>query len=957
MPSEALVERALAEIRKGSANFDYFFDSLSSPEWIKPLAAKRVFQSAPEPEGSDGWIRVPGWSASRYLARMAGAAPDDVLDLALSIKTENERVHSDFTEAAIAMPGPLAARWATYEIGWLRQQRFLHLLLEDQLARLVTHLVEGGEVDTSFALADELLRIYQPPEDSGDAQSRLRRKASARISTRDYNSVLQTVRPALVNADALRALALLAEHLVQALELTTLDLESRETHEDFSHIWRPRIDEDRADREVEQVLVSALRDAAVQAIADGLLSSSDLAKSLSPYPGTLIRRVLLHALGKAEAVDSEVLARQLVDRDQFDGPSPSPEYRALLAQGFSSLALEQQQMLLNWIDQGPDLDHYREVQERITDHAPTDQETREHDLRWKMRRLAIIADHLPSEWKARYQRWVDEVGTQEFVADFGVRTWRGSTSPFSVEELSAMSDADLIEEVRRWSPPKGWDAPTPEGLGWALSELAQRESMRVSGFAADLRGQLPPYIQGILTGLAQAIRNGEPVEWEPLLDLLSWVVAQPRDLPGGRDEEFGEFDPGWVWTRKEVASLLSAGFESSSAPLPIEERSRVWSLIAELARDEDPTPEHEERYGGANMDPSTLSLNTTRGQALHAAVRYGLWVRRSMEADEENALLRADGFARMPELRDLLEAHLDHANDASLAVRSVYGQWFPWLVLLDSTWAAAQARAIFARDNADMWASSWGAYITFNRPYDDVVSVIEEQYRQAIDEIASPQPSFRWLGSGETPQERLAEHLMVLYWRGLADLSAGGLLDLFYRHAPDSLRSHAMEFLGRSLRETPAADETLLRRLQTLWESRLGSGESSGSAKELGAFGWWFSAEILADDWRLAQAEAVLKQDLRLEPNFAVFATIASLAPKRPGPTARVLRMMLAQEKDDWGIDAHRDDIKNALAGILAGTDDEARQLAVETAHWLGSLGYRDFRLLVTESRPSGNRP
>ena len=958
MPSEARVERALAEIRKGSANFDYFFDSLSSPEWIKPLAAKRVFQSAPEPEVSDGWIRVPGWSASRYLARMAGAASDDVLDVALSIKTENERVHSDFTQAAVAMPGPLAARWAMHEIGWLRQQRFLHLLLEDQLATLVTHLVEAGEVDTAFALADELLRIYQPPEDSADAQSRLRRKASARISTHDYASVLQTVRPALVNADAMRALALLAEHLTQALELTTLDLESREAHEDFSHIWRPRIDEDRrTDSEIEQALVSGLRDAAVQAVTDRLLSSSDLAKSLSHYPGTLIRRVLLHALGAAEAVDSEVLARQLVDRDQFAESSPSPEYRALLAQSFSALALEQQQMLLDWIDQGPDLDHYREVQERITGHAPTDQEARHYDLRWKMQRLAIIADHLPSEWKARYQRWVDEVGTQEFVADFGVRTWMGPTSPFSVEELSAMSDADLIEELRRWSPPKGWDAPTPEGLGRAISELAQREPMRVSSLAADLRGQLPPYIQGILTGLAQAIRNGQTVEWKPLLELLSWVVAQPRDLPRGRNEEFGVFDPGWLSTRKEVASLLSAGFESSSAHVPIEERSRVWSLIDELARDEDPTPEHEERYGGANMDPSTLSLNTTRGQAMHAAVRYGLWVRRSMEADEEKALVRADGFARMPELRDLLEAHLDYANDASLAVRSVYGQWFPWLVLLDATWAAAQARAIFARDNADSWAATWGAYITFNRPYDDVVSVIEEQYRQAIDEVASPHPAFRWLATSETPEERLAEHVMVLYWRGRADLSAGGLLDSFYRHAPNSLRGHAMEFLGRSLRENPAADKTVLRRLQALWESRLGSGESSGSPKELGAFGWWFSAEVLADDWRLAQAEAVLKQGVRLEPNFAVFATLASLAPDRPGPAARVLRLMLAQEKDDWGIDAHRDDIKNALAGILAGTDDEARQLAVETAHWLGSLGYRDFRPLVTESRPSEGRP
>src|SRR2546430_7021810 len=106
MPSKALVKRALAEIGKSGANFDYFFDSLPSPDWIKPLAAERVFDGPPEPEVSDGFIRVPAWSASRYLARMAGVAPADVLDVALSIKTENERVHSDFAEAAITMPGP-----------------------------------------------------------------------------------------------------------------------------------------------------------------------------------------------------------------------------------------------------------------------------------------------------------------------------------------------------------------------------------------------------------------------------------------------------------------------------------------------------------------------------------------------------------------------------------------------------------------------------------------------------------------------------------------------------------------------------------------------------------------------------------------------------------------------------------------------------------------------------------
>ena len=165
MPSDARVQQALAEIRKGSANFDYFFDSLTSPNWIKSLAQENVFGDPPQVERSEeGWIRIPGWTASEYLVRMAGDAPEDVLDVALSIETDNERIHSDLTEAALAMPGPLAARWAEREIAWLGEQRLLHVLLYDQLAQLIAHLVATDEIDRAFALAIELLRIYPPPE-------------------------------------------------------------------------------------------------------------------------------------------------------------------------------------------------------------------------------------------------------------------------------------------------------------------------------------------------------------------------------------------------------------------------------------------------------------------------------------------------------------------------------------------------------------------------------------------------------------------------------------------------------------------------------------------------------------------------------------------------------------------------------------------------------------------------
>ena len=142
--------------------------------------------------------------------------------------------------------------------------------------------------------------------------------------------------------------------------------------------------------------------------------------------------------------------------------------------------------------------------------------------------------------------------------------------------------------------------------------------------------------------------------------------------------------------------MLSAGFESKTSPIPIAERERVWAVLAVLLHDPDPTPLHEERYGGANIGPRTLSLNTTRGQAMHAAVRYGLWIRRSMEADEPEAVLREEGFASIPELREVLDQHLDPGCDPSIAVRSIYGQWFPWLVL------SGRYRVVGCTDKCDL---------------------------------------------------------------------------------------------------------------------------------------------------------------------------------------------------------------------------------------------------------------
>src|SRR5262249_34581 len=155
-----------------------------------------------------------------------------------------------------------------------------------------------------------------------------------------------------------------------------------------------------------------------------------------------------------------------------------------------------------------------------------------------------------------------------------------------------------------------------------------------------------------------------------------------------------------------------AGFESSPT-IPFELRSAAWAVLKPLTDDPEPNQEHEAHYGarpfsrkrktkntepaqeqiaryeGSNMDPPTLSLNTTRGEAMHATMRYALWIRRNIEKEPHGEERIKRGFEEIPEVREVLETHLDPALDSSLAIRSVYGQWFPWLVFLDEKWASA----------------------------------------------------------------------------------------------------------------------------------------------------------------------------------------------------------------------------------------------------------------------------
>ena len=418
-----------------------------------------------------------------------------------------------------------------------------------------------------------------------------------------------------------------------------------------------------------------------------------LVASLEGRRRLVFRRIALHVLRMRWPGSGALAVERACSRSLFDDPDVRHEYFLLLKAVFGSLNADRRDEILGWIEQGPDLESARQrYSGRFGQDAP-DGELAQHVKGWQRDRLKFLYADLPPEWQARYREIVTEIGESEFP-DFvssGFR-WIGPTSPKSADEIAEMADEEMIATLRDWQPSGKLISPSPEGLAREIEASAGRDPVRFASLALQFASLEPTYIRGLISGLTTAVRAGHSFAWQSVLDLCRWVVSQPRAVTPSRLAALrpDETDRTWGPTRQAVAELLQVGCEARSGEIPPDLREEVWEILAPLTVDPDPTPEYESQYGGSNMHPATMSINTVRGTAMHAVVQYALWVARH----QKEAITSLQAF---PEVRETLDQRLDPTVEPSLTVRAVYGQWFPALASLDSPWAANNVRRIFGR--------------------------------------------------------------------------------------------------------------------------------------------------------------------------------------------------------------------------------------------------------------------
>jgi hypothetical protein len=943
------IAKALREIEKGYAQYLYFFDNLNSPAWLEPLHEHGFFRNPPAPIRDGQYISFPLWPESRYLVRMARIpeAQATVLRIALAIpSTENSRVHDDLADIALSLPPHQSAKLIPQICAAIPNS--VMLLLAEKIGNLIAHLARGGEGGAALQLAGTALALAPDPRFAGtaDEESLLSPEPQAHFRDWYYNRIVDKAIPELVKCSGIEAVRLICTLLDDAIRYSRKREEDGE--EDYLYIRHPAIEHGKNHDDIPSVLLCAARDAAEQLVAAGPAQFPSVIAVFAEHKWVTFRRLELHLARVFLDQGLVVAERVFQDPGVIDRGSLRHEAVLLLKAAYSRLAPEIQQRILSWIDAGPSEESMRSWLEFVGEQV-IDEKIRTLIDRRRLENFSILEDQLPEQYQRTYEDLKARLGTptppdRVSYPQFGAIS---AQSPHSTEELAAMPVDEVLEFLRTWEPGHNIFEPTAEGLGGAFTGAVSKRPAEYAAAAKRMQGLDPTYIRCLFSGLTEAFKRGEAWDWEPVLKLAKWVVDQGREIPG-RTGGLMDADPDWGWTRNAVIDLLSAGFEKPDR-LPLEHRALVWEVLQPLTEDPNPGLDDE---GGEKFDPSFLSINSTRGRALDAVIRYAWWLRGSTDAARKAEGQPPITFDSMPEVREVLEAHLDVEREPTLTIRSVYGRHLTSLAGLDWDWLRANVSRILPEEPEDpeRFTAAWESFVCFNPPNTTLLPVLMPAYRRAVSHIGQPGGMMH---RPELPEDRLAEHLMVYYWLGSLEFgSADGLLDAFYASAPDKLRGHAMWFVGTSVSHwDEGAPSQIYDRLRRLVERRLETARQAANpadfVHELANFGWWFASEKFEERWSLGTLLAVLQLTRKAEGEMDVVKLLAGRCARYPVECVTCLRLMIEGDRDRWLLLGVENDAMALLRQAMGSNNPEAALGARRLAEELIARGHFGFRALL----------
>lgn len=933
-------------IPPGSMASFAFFSACSNPAWL-PLLEEHGLMDLPE-AAIHHETSGHSWPQLRYLEKLvesdhAGIVADFLIRMPVF---RNVWLHTDITRLALNLPDAHAAQWAERELQWLKGNPRLMVNASEALASLAVKIATT-DFDTAISLVAELLCIGPDPKwdyeksEGGEPTELLPFPwPSLRCETHTYKRILLEKLPALTNARPIEILTLLCDLLEAAIIHSSRD-GANSKPADVSFVIRPAIEnhELNSDFRIEAPLIVAVRDTLVFILQKDKSKLTELITMLEWRGWNAFQRLVLFLLARFTRSDDSIRRRYLMRRDLLTEAPFLHEYFHLLQASFPVMKTADQRALLNLIDQATST-----VITRLQERGNSYEDATLSGRNWKYRILLAIHEHLIGEWAETFRNLKAEFGEPSIPPDLTSYQWRfvGPTSPVQLEQLSKLSVAEIIEYLRSFAPTDQWGEPSPEELGRVLAKDVEAQPEKYSKeLALLLNGSLPVrYFSNIIFGWTEAMRAGSHIDFTAIFGLIAWLYRHPendRRAPTS-DADDAAIEPFWHTLRSDIARFFREAFEEERN-FPFDLKKQAWDLLLPLANDPWPDQAWEEK---AN-DPTHVSINTIRGNALHAVINFA-WMQVLRAHKENRRITRSD----VAEVFALIEEHLRGEFAQSTTDRSVWGQWLNRLVWIDEGWVKNHINDIFppASEQQKQHDAAWASYLSLAEFREHTFALLCDVYRRAIrrlSETSAAEPN------NTMQSRRLAEHIVVAYTKDLLSLADDDLVDLFFQHAPPTLAAHAFEFIGYHLPDEPP----LIKKATELWDWRFNHGMTNEEACQ---FSVWFERMNLEPTWALLHLEKALAAPGERSRWMNVFERLLELFEDHSAECIRCLAV--ATRENDYSLAATEDDeLWQLLEKGLQHPEKNVREQTTDIVHHLGSLGYFKYRELLKSDQSSSPAP
>lgn len=806
----------LKSLLKKPSHYEYFFRHLDNASWFDLLIKDKFFNftDPPYPINNENGVSFPRWNEAQYLVKMAEIDPRKVAGIVSLVKqSKNPLVYEDLLDAMLKMPISISRTLVekVRKENWI-STRYSYRIF-DKIDKLITALLNENYTDEAFVLAKNMFAFERIAlednhfQTTNGGKTEKKYKIKTHLDEWEYQEKLKEKTLEFIKIDPVKTVHVLREILESMIKNET---GSKDYSDDgYFCVMRPMIEVDEsAHDDVKNALVSSIRKTLNYLAENDKQKLKAALECLSHPEGTypVMQRLQLSIYKEYPELFKDEIEQIFGDRKKFDDYNISHEYCTLLKKIYPSLTDKTKNLILKWIENGP----------------KTKKKDFDFDC-WRARKLSLIKDYLDEPTKKQSEtligRYMDELEAEQLTET----TWVGPTSPMSEQELNEKNADEVIDYLSKWDPEKGIMKPSPGGLGQVVQKVISEKFEEYSKktivlFNLKVR---PVYLYSFIVGFKNALSQGKKINWDIMLNLCNLVTDKSKQYTFVKDEG-GFYSTDWRDVEKSVIDLFKEGLKTGENQIPFKDKDKVWDVLSRLIENEEPSVEYEKEYGGENMNPTELSINTVRGSAFHALIFYALWCSRN----SKNKGLDQD-------VKTVLDNHL--VSDPSLSVRSVYGQYFPYIYNIDKEWASENIPKIFEPFDNLLSQAAWKGYVGYANYWVPVVQKLRPIYEIAVKEVKKAKEKDNFAN-------RLAEHLMIAYWRGDISLKDEILVN-FFKKASESVRSHAIWFLWRSLEDAkPSKDSSEWKRLKDLWSYRVLRKSMPNESKELSHFICWLTS-------------------------------------------------------------------------------------------------------------------